>query len=179
MEKLRVYLVYSAALIGVFLFGGLIYASVQEDAVTVSAPAPEVTVIIDPGHGGEDGGAEANGLLEKNINLSVSLKLRDMLCSAGYNVVMTRDEDISVYDLSIPAIDECSIQDRYEALVQLHCNELSRPLCSFHRKGSRSGSHLDHQVLRTYLRSIQDLKDDLFILQEVLAQTLEESEILL
>ena len=88
-------------------------------------------------------------------------------------------KDITVYDLSISAIDECRIQDRYEALVQFHCDELSGPLCGFHRKGSRSGSHLYHQVLRAYLRSIQDLKDDLFILKEVLAQTLEESEILL
>ncbi len=111
MEKLRVYLIYSAALIGVFLFGGLIFASVSDEAVPASGGAPDVTVIIDPGHGGEDGGAQDNGLLEKDINLSVSLYLRDMLGAAGYNVVMTRDEDISVYDAGAKTVREKKVSD--------------------------------------------------------------------
>lgn len=53
------------------------------------------TVVIDPGHGGKDSGAVGNGMLEKSINLSVGLKVRDKLASV-VNVVMTRTTDVFV-----------------------------------------------------------------------------------
>ena len=52
------------------------------------------TVVIDAGHGGHDSGAVANGIEEKDINLSVSLKLGYYLERfLGLNVVFTRTED--------------------------------------------------------------------------------------
>lgn len=52
------------------------------------------TVIIDPGHGGEDGGAIGiGGLSEKHLNLSLSLKMRDLFILCGYDVIMTRTTD--------------------------------------------------------------------------------------
>ncbi|MCH5298264.1 MAG: N-acetylmuramoyl-L-alanine amidase [Ruminococcus sp.] len=53
----------------------------------------DVTVVIDAGHGGEDGGAVANDITEKDINLSIANKLADVFKTAGYKVVMTRSED--------------------------------------------------------------------------------------
>lgn len=53
-----------------------------------------VTIIIDAGHGGVDPGAVANNVIEKNINLSVAKKLADFLSISGYNVVLTREEDV-------------------------------------------------------------------------------------
>lgn len=56
-------------------------------------------VIVDAGHGGFDGGAVGmSGTLEKDVNLAVAQKLRDMLTEAGYTVVMTRDSDAAVDD---------------------------------------------------------------------------------
>ncbi len=58
----------------------------------------EPTIVIDPGHGGFDGGAVAgDNILEKNINLQISRKLYDFLKSNGFNVKMTRYEDIALY----------------------------------------------------------------------------------
>lgn len=54
-------------------------------------------IVIDAGHGGEDGGAEADGVLEKDINLNIANKLADVLRLCGYRVTEIRDEDISVY----------------------------------------------------------------------------------
>lgn len=54
------------------------------------------TIVVDPGHGGIDGGASSGGLLEKNVNLEISLKLRNILINSGLNVVMTRDSDVSL-----------------------------------------------------------------------------------
>ena len=57
------------------------------------------TIIIDAGHGGEDGGAVGkNGILEKELNLSISEKLHDLFSAAGFKVVMTRETDTLLYD---------------------------------------------------------------------------------
>ena len=56
------------------------------------------TIILDAGHGGEDGGAQGNGLLEKDINLDITLRLSSLLRERGVNVVLTRDSDILLYD---------------------------------------------------------------------------------
>ncbi len=50
-------------------------------------------VVIDPGHGGRDPGAVSNHAVEKEVVLSISLKLRDLLESQGIEVIMTRDRD--------------------------------------------------------------------------------------
>lgn len=61
------------------------------------APLAEVRVLIDPGHGGADGGATAaDGTAEKDINLAISLPLADMLTVMGYSVTMTRCTDTMV-----------------------------------------------------------------------------------
>lgn len=51
------------------------------------------TIFIDPGHGAQDAGAIGNGLLEKNINLEVALKLRSRLHQGGALTVMSRTSD--------------------------------------------------------------------------------------
>ncbi|MGL4373402.1 MAG: N-acetylmuramoyl-L-alanine amidase family protein, partial [Turicibacter sp.] len=50
-------------------------------------------IVIDPGHGGIDGGAIINNVLEKDLNLEISLKLKVALETAGYEVIMTRVDD--------------------------------------------------------------------------------------
>lgn len=56
------------------------------------------TIVIDAGHGGEDGGATScTGVLESHINLQISQKLNDILNLLGYRTYMIRTSDISVY----------------------------------------------------------------------------------
>ena len=58
-------------------------------------------VVIDAGHGGEDGGAiGANGIYEKHINFEISMKLYELLKCSNIPVVLTRDKDILLYDTS-------------------------------------------------------------------------------
>lgn len=72
--------------------------------VGLSAPPPEKppaalgkTVFIDPGHGGSEIGAKAaSGLKEKDVNLGISLRLRDLLTAGGYKVIMSREDDLTV-----------------------------------------------------------------------------------
>lgn len=57
-------------------------------------------VVIDPGHGGIDGGAAMGGLLEKDINLEIATRVKAYLEQMGYLVVLTRDKDISLDNLN-------------------------------------------------------------------------------
>lgn len=55
-------------------------------------------IIIDPGHGGIDGGATScTGKLESSYNLEIALRLRDLYHLLGYPTGMTRTTDISIY----------------------------------------------------------------------------------
>lgn len=55
-------------------------------------------IIIDPGHGGEDGGATScSGVLESQFNLEISQKLNDLLQLLGYRTKLIRNSDISIY----------------------------------------------------------------------------------
>ena len=52
-----------------------------------------ITIFLDPGHGGSDPGCIHNGLMEKEINLKIALKLKSLLESNGFRVIMRRTSD--------------------------------------------------------------------------------------
>lgn len=106
---------------------------------------------IDPGHGGSDPGAGGNGLQEKDIALSVGLKLRGYLQAVGHGVVMTRETDKDVgyaYDSATTELQaRCDISDGAGAdiLVSIHCNafnESAKGTETFHCAGSVRGEKL-------------------------------------
>lgn len=59
----------------------------------------DIQIIIDPGHGGTESGAIANGYKEKDINLQVGLELKGILESRFNNILMTREKD-EYFDLN-------------------------------------------------------------------------------
>lgn len=64
-------------------------------------------VVLDAGHGGEDGGASsADGILEKDINLAIALQLEEYLKLHHFDVIMIRDGDYSVGDQSLSTVSE-------------------------------------------------------------------------
>ncbi len=66
---------------------------------TAVIPSTTRTVVIDPGHGGIDPGAVGkNSTLEKDINLEISLYLREYLEQSGAVVILTREKDVGLYD---------------------------------------------------------------------------------
>lgn len=72
----------------------------------------ENTIILDAGHGGVDGGAVGkNGCLEKDVNLSICLYLRDILTVNGYRVIMTRESDVSTNDEGLKKISQIKTSD--------------------------------------------------------------------
>lgn len=64
-------------------------------AVAVS-PFTGLKIVVDPGHGGIDGGANSHDFLEKEINLAVAKKLNQELTRQGAKVVLSRDRDVEL-----------------------------------------------------------------------------------
>jgi len=69
-------------------------------------------LIIDPGHGGEDGGAiGVDGTIEAQINLEIARKAAEFANMMGYKVVMTRIEDISIHDSDADTLRQKKVSD--------------------------------------------------------------------
>ncbi len=101
---------------------------------TVTLPS-EGYLLIDAGHGGEDGGASAaDGTLEKTINLAIATDLRDMLTLFGLPIRMTRETDISIHNADCSTTRQMKVSDMqnrlklYEAsslAISIHQNHFS------------------------------------------------------
>ena len=69
-------------------------------------------IIIDAGHGGEDGGAVGiDGTAEKDLNLSISLKLNEILSAMGYQTRMVRTTDTSIHNADADSVRERKVSD--------------------------------------------------------------------
>jgi len=88
----------------------------------VHKTSSQKVIVIDAGHGGSDPGASGNGIVEKELNLSVALRVQKLLEKAGIKVVMTRSGD------TYPTLDErnsISAQSGADAFVSIHTNTAS------------------------------------------------------
>lgn len=90
-------------------------------------------VLLDPGHGGVDGGAGRGHRLEKNINLDMGIRTREWLEKYGYSVKMTRESDVDLsnrYPSTIESRHRRDLQNRLNVLrevqpallISLHVN---------------------------------------------------------
>lgn len=77
-----------------------------------SAALPCRTVVLDPGHGGADGGAVGrSGTLEKSINLEIALKTASFLRLFGVPVVLTRTDDRSLHSADAKTLRQQKAED--------------------------------------------------------------------
>lgn len=122
------------------LMVGLLQAAltkITENILVMENAENMVTVVLDAGHGGLDSGCVGvSGAYEKDINLSIVLKLKEMLNLSGVNVVLTRDSDKSIHDKGVSGIrnqKESDMDNRLEiinksgavALVMVHQNKFT------------------------------------------------------
>lgn len=95
---------------------GLIFvfcAAFAPPETEVFAPAKAtLTVVVDAGHGGEDGGAVAlDGTKESGVNLSIAKKLSELLIFMGTETKMTRQEDVSIHDEAAETLRQKKVSD--------------------------------------------------------------------
>ncbi len=143
MEKLRkslldaaFYLLIIAMCVAFLVL--MIVAFVKVSVYAAESFAAESTrVLIDPGHGGEDGGAVSNdGVLEKDINLSISNYLNNYLELSGCPVDMTRTFDTACGDTTLATLQErhhsdmttrlAMYNDDYDLVISIHQNKFTQ-----------------------------------------------------
>lgn len=113
--------------------------NLRYDSIRVSSiQSARYTVVLDAGHGGEDGGAvSAEGALEKDINLAIAQKLQPLLEASGIRVVTVRDTDTDVADSNLETVRERKVSDLHNRLqlaeetensilVSIHQNHFSQ-----------------------------------------------------
>ncbi len=69
---------------------------VKNNVALKSRKKKKFIVMLDPGHGGKDPGAMANGIREKDVVLDVAKRVKALLVKYGVKVVLTRDKDVFV-----------------------------------------------------------------------------------
>ncbi len=116
-----------------------LYFDNKINLASAAAEGADFCIIIDAGHGGEDGGTSSqDGTLEKDINLSIAKILESMLSSVGYDTVMTRRDDNQLGDTSLSTIRQRKISDIKKRLeitqannnaifVSIHQNHYTSP----------------------------------------------------
>lgn len=91
-------------------------------------------ITIDPGHGGYDPGKiGVNNIQEKDVNLAISLILRDILTDSGFTVYLTRDSDVSLDTPGATSKKNSDLHNRIEIIrtnqsdisVSIHQNSFS------------------------------------------------------
>ena len=110
-------------------------------------------VFLDPGHGGGDPGAIGNGLQEKDINLSVSLKIGEILKRNNIDVEYSRTTDIFV---NLTPRANMANGSNADIFVSIHCNSFSDPsahgLETFGYIGSVKGAQLAKSIQDSLVR---------------------------
>lgn len=97
------------------LLSYLSYRTVDRQASALAQQIPQ-TIVIDAGHGGEDGGASGKtAVAEKNINLAIAQDLQQFLQISGLKVVMTRTSDVSISD-DLDTVHQRKVSDLHNRL---------------------------------------------------------------
>ena len=151
------------------------------------------TVVIDAGHGGQDGGAAApDGTVESAVNLAVSLRLEQLLRFAGVPTEMTRREDTMVCDPGLETMRQRKVSDIHNraalvngtpdaVLLSIHQNSLpSSPVTygaqAFHNR--QAGAEALAQVMQDGLnevvnthraKEIRQIPDSIYLMNHVTA----------
>lgn len=150
-------------------------------------------IVVDAGHGGIDGGAgKKYDVLEKDINLQVSKKLKKELIVEGFKVIMMREEDISLEDFSqiegsryrrdLDARKSIINNSSPLVFISIHCNSSQRSTAKgikiYHYPNSTEGEKLaryisqsvDEHLYKDYMKQeymrAEVLSEDFYILRE-------------
>jgi len=110
-------------------------STVDPEAFDVSGVSIEgKRIIIDPGHGGDvpGGTTGVSGKKEKDVNLEISMRLKQMLEENGAAVIMTRESDVSLspsnnWEEDMQARERIILDSNADMFISIHQNEFENP----------------------------------------------------
>jgi N-acetylmuramoyl-L-alanine amidase len=136
---------------------------------TNNADNGRIVLVIDPGHGGRDPGkVGVNKTLEKDINLSIALKLKSLLELNDIKVIMTRDDDAGLYSPDDSYKKRADLDNRVNMIhdkkadlaVSIHQNSFSDPNVKgaqvFYYTKSAQGKQLAEIIQAQLIETIAD-----------------------
>lgn len=119
---------------------------IVQQSVPVTADAMPVQIILDAGHGGEDGGAStANGVPESQINLEIATRMEDLFALVGRPVQMIRTEDISIYSPGAETLSQKKVSDLKNRVLMINSTE-NALLVSIHQNTYTDSKYHGAQV---------------------------------
>ena len=141
----------SALITSLFLVGSTASIALKQQSVplpstiltdnfqSVNTEKRKLAVILDAGHGGQDGGASgADGTLEKDLNLQVTLRTATLLKAMGYDVILTREDDVMLGNGEIGHKKLADLKYRLDLandtkdalLISIHMNKFPLEYCN-------------------------------------------------
>ena len=139
------------------------------------AAAAKLKVVIDAGHGGVDGGVTGkSGVKESDINLQITLQLKDVLEEAGFDVTLTRKTSSGLYGVATKGFKKRDMLRRKE-IIELAAPDL---VISIHQNFYSSSATRGGQVFydknsalsQALAASIQQPLNELYAKQSVKAR---------
>lgn len=157
--------------IGMFVLQTASNINTNKTVAIMATPVSSKTIIVDAGHGGEDGGAvSCNGVSEAEINLKIALKLQQLLEQSGSNVVLTRSDNNAIYDVDKKTLREkknSDIRNRVrignnssaDIFVSIHLNKIPENQYygwqTFFKDGNEDGKRLANCIQNNLNETIQ------------------------
>lgn len=151
-------------------------------------PLAGEVIVIDPGHGGVDGGAVSkDGVIEKEITLKIAVFLRDYLQEAGAYVVMTRESDIDLAEPNTQNISKRKAEDlmkrvhlikekQANAVISIHLNAFPQSRYSgaqtFYHPSRKENKRLASFIQQSLIHHLENTdripkqKGDVYLLKE-------------
>lgn len=122
----------------------------------------KLTIVVDPGHGGADGGAvSADGIQEAGLNLTVAVLLKAELEELGFEAILTREDENALAvtkKADMAARRSIMNQNGVDGVVSIHMNKFTD--CSvhgpmaFYMEGSEEGEKLAKMVIDSITAAI-------------------------
>lgn len=144
-------------------------------ADAAAGPLSGLTVALDPGHGGYDGGARAHdsGRWEKELTLQIALEIEEALMERGAQVILTRREDVCLADgdTATKARKRADLQRRMDiaqeggadVFLSIHLNEYRSRAESgpqvFYQQGGEAGKALAEQLQKSLVAALRPPKE--------------------
>lgn len=139
----------AAALIAAVLFSVFFYQltkRLEETETFVPQAYSEHTLVIDAGHGGEDGGAVSiSGVSESRINLEIARRLELIMGLYGVDTVLLRTEDISLHSEGASTLREKKVSDLHNRVDRVNSID-NAVLISIHQNSYSDSQYRGAQV---------------------------------
>jgi N-acetylmuramoyl-L-alanine amidase len=123
--------------------GGTVLITLSKASVGNGSLAGKI-IVVDPGHGGHDGGARSGGVREKDLNLKIGKLIAERLMAEGATVIMTRSTDVFI---SLNKRAQIANSNQADYFISTHINSTGGAATqsgtiTFHHKGNALGKQL-------------------------------------